>query len=76
MFLWLMNCSWVNKDYLSIYLSIYLSDYSQTCIKQSPTENDRLLQVPQNWGMPSGYVIHKFMLNYFPTFFRVLYLLL
>ena len=47
MFLWLMNCPWVNKD----YLSIYLSDYSQTCIKQSPTENDRLLQVPQNWGM-------------------------
>ena len=47
MFLWLMNCPWVNKD----YLSIYLSDCSQTCIKQSPTENDRLLQVPQNCGM-------------------------
>ena len=47
MFLWLMNCPWVNKD----YLSIYLSDCSQTCIKQSLTENDRLLQVPQNWGM-------------------------
>ena len=22
---WLMNCPWINKDYLSIYLSIYLS---------------------------------------------------
>jgi len=24
---WLMNCPWINKDYLSIYLSIYLSTF-------------------------------------------------
>ena len=44
MFLWPMNCPWINKDYLSIYLSIYLSrqiinDIFQSLINRSSVSN-------------------------------------